>query len=259
MTRAVAVVAFLFSLLAFLVVAGFGLMLLVVQSSGERGAGALLVVCALLALAAALMLVFARPGAFAGGVRKAAAAGAAVLAALPVAAIAWTTLRFAGLPIGSAMPLVDWPIFAAGIVLALGALSIFALGYLRMNEDDAGFSESAPGEGRETGRMAAGPAASVTVAPTRLPPEPTPIPAPTPPPRRPVVSRSAGPARASLDDEPRVTQVSPARERLIAAFADRERISPDELREGGFFDERESESDPDEPIELPSFNNLRRR
>jgi hypothetical protein len=51
-----------------------------------------------------------------------------------VAGLAAAAFRFAGLPLRSPIPLVDWSIFAAGVALAIGALSILALGYRRARE-----------------------------------------------------------------------------------------------------------------------------
>lgn len=131
--RLVAGLAFLSSVASFLVVVGGGLTLLAIESSGERGAGALLALCGTIAFAAAMLLVFARQGAFAG--RGAVwAIIAALLGVLPVAALSIGALRFSGFPVGSAMPAVDWPVFALGVVLALGAVSVLATGYWRGKE-----------------------------------------------------------------------------------------------------------------------------
>jgi hypothetical protein len=56
----------------------------------------------------------------------------AVLA--PVVALAWVTLQFAGVPIGSRAPAIDWGAFALGAILLLGAVAIVALGYRRLTE-----------------------------------------------------------------------------------------------------------------------------
>jgi hypothetical protein len=130
--RIVAALAFISSLVAFLVVSGTGLFLLLVESSGERGSGALLALAGALAFAAALAVLLAREDALRGPGVQAAIAAAAVLAALPVAALSWAALRFAGLPIGSRTPTLDWAVFSVGVVLALGAVSILLLGYLRL-------------------------------------------------------------------------------------------------------------------------------
>jgi hypothetical protein len=56
------------------------------------------------------------------------------VAAAPVVALAWAALFFTGLPIGTALPMMDWPIFAAGVALALGGLCVLAFGYRRVSE-----------------------------------------------------------------------------------------------------------------------------
>jgi hypothetical protein len=59
-----------------------------------------------------------------------------------VVALAWAALFFTGLPLGTDLPLMDWPLFAGGLVLALGSVSILALGYRRASER---MTRSAPG------------------------------------------------------------------------------------------------------------------
>jgi hypothetical protein len=129
--RAVSALALLASLAAFIVFVGGGLFLLAVESSGERGAGALLAAGGAIAFAMALMLIFARRDAF-GSAWRIAAIIAALVAMLPVAALSVAALRFAGLPAGSRTPLLDWPVFGAGLLLGLGALAILLLAYLRV-------------------------------------------------------------------------------------------------------------------------------
>ncbi len=131
MRRAVAALAFLTSLVAAAIFVGGGLFLLAVESSGERGMGALLALGGTIALASALALIFARDEIFERTGRGVGVAVAALLAMLPVAALAFGAIRFAGLPVGSNLPLLDWMIFATGLLLALGAASILWLGYLR--------------------------------------------------------------------------------------------------------------------------------
>ena len=124
MRRLVTGIAFLTSLLAFLVTAGTGLFLAGIEQSGERAAGVLMCVTAIVAFGAALLLVFRRPQS------RALAALAALLALVPVAGLTVAALVFSGLPVGSAIPRLDWSVFAVGIVFALGAVSIAALGFL---------------------------------------------------------------------------------------------------------------------------------
>ncbi len=78
-----------------------------------------------------MVLVFAREERFQEQTWRAGAVAAAIIGAMPVAGLAAAAFRFAGLPLRSAMPLVDWPIFLAGVLFALGALSILALGLSR--------------------------------------------------------------------------------------------------------------------------------
>jgi hypothetical protein len=134
LARLVAGFAFLSSVAAFLVIAGGGLVLLLLENSGERGAGALLALSGAISFAAAMILLFAREGAFAGRGGTAGALTAALLGALPLAALSIGALRFSGLPFGSSMPLVDWSAFAAGLAYALGALSVLAVGYRRLSD-----------------------------------------------------------------------------------------------------------------------------
>ena len=129
--RAVAALALLASLVAFAVFVGGGLFLLAVESSGERAAGALLALGGAIAFASALALIFARDGIFDRVGRAVGAATAALLAVLPVAALAFAAFRFAGLPTGSSLPRLDWAVFGVGLLLTLGAASILFLGYLR--------------------------------------------------------------------------------------------------------------------------------
>jgi hypothetical protein len=128
--RLVAGLAFLSSVAAFLVVVGGGLALLIIESSGERGAGAALALSGAIAFAAAMLLIFAGEGLFSGR-GSVWAIIAALLGMLPVAALSVGALRFSGFPISSAVPAVDWPVFALGVVLALGAVSVLTVGYWR--------------------------------------------------------------------------------------------------------------------------------
>jgi hypothetical protein len=129
---AIATIAFIAGLLAFLVVCGGGLILLLVPGSGERLAGVLLALLGCLAFGALLLLVFARADFFrrSGGV--AAVVIATLLATVPIAGLAGGALVFAGVPFGSAVPLLDWGAFGAGIGFAVGAVAIVALGWSRV-------------------------------------------------------------------------------------------------------------------------------
>jgi len=132
--RIVIVLAFLSSFAALLVIAGGGVALYAIKNSGARGVGALMALYSILAFAAVMLLIFARAGAFADGMRRAGAIGAAVLGAIPPAALAFAAIRFAGVPLGSPMPFVDWTILMAGIFLAAGTVSILVLGHRRSQE-----------------------------------------------------------------------------------------------------------------------------
>lgn len=127
-------VAFLSSLAALLVVTGGGLALVVIQNSGERGMGALLALGGVIAFAAVMALIFAEEGMFGEGARRAYAIGLAIIGALPVAALAFMAIRFAGMPFRSAMPLLDWSVLGAGLLLGLGVLAILAIGHRRTQE-----------------------------------------------------------------------------------------------------------------------------
>lgn len=134
MPRFVTAYALIASLAAAIVIAGGGLALLLIENSGERGSGALLALCGSLAFVLAVILAVAPEGSFAGRVRGPAAIGAGILAALPVGILAFAAIRFARLPIGSPVPMLDWPILAAGLALGAGAVAILALGYRRSLE-----------------------------------------------------------------------------------------------------------------------------
>ena len=132
--RLVTALALLSSIASLIVIAGGGLALLAIQNSGERGTGALLAIGCAVAFAALLALVVAKRGAFGGGIWKAAAIGLAVMAAIPPAVLAYAAIRFAGFPMGSRMPLVDWSVFGVGLLFGLGVVSILALGHRRSQE-----------------------------------------------------------------------------------------------------------------------------
>jgi len=116
------------------VVAGGGVALYAIKNSGERGIGALMALCGVLAFAAVMLLIFAPVGAFDVGMRRVGAIGAAVFGAIPPVVLALAAIRFAGIPLGSPMPLVDWSILLAGIFFAAGAVSVLALGQRRSQE-----------------------------------------------------------------------------------------------------------------------------
>ena len=134
MQQAIAAVAFLASLISLMVIAGGGGALFVIENSGERGTGALLMLGGLVAFAAVMGLAFARKGTFAGGAGRALAIAAAIFGALPVAGLAFVLIRFAGLPFGSVVPLLDWGALVLGALMGLGVLAILALGHRRSLE-----------------------------------------------------------------------------------------------------------------------------
>jgi hypothetical protein len=126
--------AFLASLVSLLVIAGGGIALFAIENSGERGTGALLAFGGILAFCVVLTLVFAKDGTFAGPVGRAMAITAAIAGALPVAALSFAAVRFAGLPIGSGTAALDWSVLLVGVGLAIGTLAILALGHRRSQE-----------------------------------------------------------------------------------------------------------------------------
>lgn len=134
MRRLIAVWALLSGLAAAVAFVGGGLTLLAIENSGERGVGALLALCGAVAFAAVMVLVVAKEGAFGEGVWRAAAIAAAIVGAMPVAALAYTAIRFAGIPFGSSIPLIDWSALATGLLLGLGVIAILALGHRRSQE-----------------------------------------------------------------------------------------------------------------------------
>ncbi len=131
MKKAITALAFLTSVVSFLVIGGGGGALLVIANSGERATGALLAFCGTVAFVSVMVLIFAREERFQEQTWRAGAVAAAIVGAMPVAGLAAAAFRFAGLPLHSAMPLVDWSIFLAGVLVTLGALSILGLGFLR--------------------------------------------------------------------------------------------------------------------------------
>jgi hypothetical protein len=130
----IAALAFLTSLVAFVVLTGGGMLLLMVDVSGERGTGALLAFAGAVAFLGAMVLIFAPPGTFRGFGGRSVAVAVGIVAALPVGALSWAALRFAGVPWGNRFPLLDWTSFAVGVLLGLGAASLLVLGYWRMRE-----------------------------------------------------------------------------------------------------------------------------
>jgi hypothetical protein len=128
----IAAIAFLASLVAFLVVAGTGIFLLAVENSGERLAGAVLALAATLAFAAAAALVFAPRSTFRPRRGRALAAVLTLLAVAPVAVLAFLAFRFAGVPLDSAVPLLDWGVFGLAVLFACGAGAIVFLGSDRL-------------------------------------------------------------------------------------------------------------------------------
>ena len=134
MRRIICALAFLSSFSALLAIAGGGLALLVIENSGERGMGALLALGETVAFAAVMVLLFAKEGTFGEGIYPALAIVLSIVGAAPVAALAFIAIRFAGLPLGSAMPLIDWSVLAAGVGLGIGAIAILALGHRRTQE-----------------------------------------------------------------------------------------------------------------------------
>ena len=134
MRAVIAGVALATSLLAFVVIAGTGLFLAAFEQSGARFPGLLMALGGAAAFAAALYVGLAAPARFHSRAAQALAAAATFLAVIPPTALACAALVFAGLPLGSAMPALDWTFFAAGLGFAFGAAAMAALGYLRVRD-----------------------------------------------------------------------------------------------------------------------------
>jgi hypothetical protein len=132
-TILVKIVALMASLLAFLIVLAVGAAAFGIPESGERTSGLVLAIGALIAFGAALLLVFAPIGYFRGS-RRALAIVAALAAIVPVAALGWATLKFAGAPSGRGSPVLDWGGFTLGAVFIAGAAALLLLGYWRATE-----------------------------------------------------------------------------------------------------------------------------
>lgn len=144
MKRLVTALALFSSIASLIVIAGGGLALLAIRVSGERGTGALLAIGCAVAFAALLALIVGKRGTFGEGIWRAGAIGLAIVAAIPPATLAYAAIRFAGLPMGSRMPLVDWSVFGIGLLFGLGVISILALGHRRSQEGRA-VAKEAPG------------------------------------------------------------------------------------------------------------------
>ena len=193
MKRLIAGLAFLSSAAAFFVIVGGGLALLAVANSGERGSGALLALSGSTAFAAALVIVFAKEGAFAGRGGRAWALTAVLLGVLPSAALSAGALRFSGFPYSSATPRIDLPIFAAGLFFACGAAALLATGYRRLRE-------KAPARARpEAVRPAEHPAEALR--PAAEPVRPAELKRPALQPRRPAEAERPLTAHSVGDDE----------------------------------------------------------
>jgi hypothetical protein len=134
--RAITVCAFLSSLTALVVIAGGALMLAGLEHTDASGASLAISALATGAFALTLVLVFAPIGTFQNRRRRPAGIAATFLAAMPVGVLGIAAILFVGLPGSTAMPELVWPLRAAGIVLALGAVSVVALGYVRVTERD---------------------------------------------------------------------------------------------------------------------------
>jgi len=144
MRRAISVFAFLCSFATFLVLFGAGIFLALVESTGERSAGTLIALVALVAMAAALILILAPARVFAGARGVMVATAAAAVGSAPVFGLGGAAIVFAGLPAGSRLPLIDWSVLGAGIALALGGLAVLALGWLRLREARRASAQALP-------------------------------------------------------------------------------------------------------------------
>jgi amino acid transporter len=130
--RTIAAVAFITSLAAYLIIMVTGVGLAAVEQSGERGLGVLLVAGGTLAFAAAMVLVFAGSARLRKASGRAGLAIATLCAIVPVATLAGAAFAFAGLPMDSPMPALDWGVFAIGAGFSAGALCLAILGWSRI-------------------------------------------------------------------------------------------------------------------------------
>jgi hypothetical protein len=83
------------------------------------------------AFGAVLFLLFAPAAYFRRRATRILAGLAALIGILPFAALSAAALSFVGMPYGSALPRLDWTLFAVGVLFGLGAVSIAALGFVR--------------------------------------------------------------------------------------------------------------------------------
>jgi hypothetical protein len=134
LNRLVVVLAFLSSLVAAVVMVGGGVSLLAIESSGMQGTGGLLALGGAIALAATMVLVFAKEGLLSGGIRSAAAIAIGIVGAAPPAVLAYVAIRFAQVPFWSPVPMLEWAALAAGLFFGVGAVAILALGHGRSEE-----------------------------------------------------------------------------------------------------------------------------
>jgi hypothetical protein len=122
------------SVLACLALLAAGIFLAGISQLGERGAGLLILAGTIVAMVAAGYVLFAPPAFFSGRARRPLAIIAAFLACAPAAVLALIAFLFVGIPYGSTSPALDWSVFTAGIVFALGAICILLSGYWRVVE-----------------------------------------------------------------------------------------------------------------------------
>jgi hypothetical protein len=139
-------VAFGATLLSFLLLLAVGAFLAGVEESGARGAGVLLALSAAVAFGAAAFLIWAPAGYFGHPLRRPLGVVITLAAAAPPTTLAVAALAFTGLPLGTRLPLMDWPLFVAGLVLALGAVCVWGVGYRRLG-DASGRAGRAPQAG----------------------------------------------------------------------------------------------------------------
>ena len=118
--------AFIASTVAFIAALAIGLFLAGVDESGMRGTGLLLAGGAVVAYAAALLIIVGPPRLFRGRGRVLAWL-AALIAIVPLLAISGAALSVSGNPLGSTAPTLEYPAFAAGVLLAVGAAALVRL------------------------------------------------------------------------------------------------------------------------------------
>jgi hypothetical protein len=129
---AIRLVALAGALVAAAMLMAMGAFLVAFDESGARVVGGVLVAIAAALLAAVLYLVRVSDSRFAGSGGSMRAIAAASVGGVPLAVLALIAMSFAGLPIGSRTPLLDWAILTIGMFFAVGAACVALLAWLRL-------------------------------------------------------------------------------------------------------------------------------